>query len=234
PLLMFASCEACGGQVNDAVVGAAAAVELVHTYSLVHDDLPCMDDDTVRRGQPTVHVAFDEGTAVLVGDALLTEAFRVLATLPGSGAVRARLVEELATAAGHLGMIGGQALDLGLGGTPDTTEALLRLHRHKTGALIQWSVRTGGLLAEADEPSLAALSEVGETLGLAFQVADDLRDADQDAGLDGSPSLVEVTGMESTRLLAHDLRRRALDAIERLPRPSALEALARFIVERDH
>src|SRR5690606_23527811 len=170
------------------VLPAAAAVELIHTYSLVHDDLPAMDDDDERRGRPTVHVAFDEPTAILVGDALLTEAFAVLAEGPWDPAIRARLVSTLSRAAGWRGMVGGQVADIR--GAVDDLDTLTRLHRMKTGALIAWSTVAGAVIAGADDATQRALADYGEAVGLAFQLADDVLDAEQDAGEGGPPTFV--------------------------------------------
>lgn len=222
PLLCFAAAESVGGDAT-AVLAPAMAVELLHTYSLVHDDLPCMDDDDERRGRPTVHKVYGDAMAVLVGDALLTESFAVLAHAP-------RLVAELARAGGAVGMIAGQVLDISGGMT--TLEALHQLHRAKTGALIRCAVRMGGIGAGASESELAALTTFGEAVGLAFQVHDDLLDADQDAGDDGPPSFVRFFGREGTAHRARLLVDEAAAAVAHLPRPDALLALARFTVER--
>jgi geranylgeranyl diphosphate synthase type II len=217
----------------EVVLPAAVAVELIHTYSLIHDDLPCMDDDDERRGRPTVHVAYDEATAVLVGDALLTEAFAVLAEGPWHHAVRADLVSSLSRAAGFRGMVGGQAADIGLGGPVTDVDFLTHLHRHKTGALIGWSTVAGGLVAGADPAQLQALALYGDSVGLAFQLADDLLDADEDAGEEGPPSFVTLLGAEETAHRARALANTAAQAVSDLPRPEVLVALARFTVDRD-
>lgn len=234
PLLSLAAVEAVGASVDDAAVGAAAAVELVHTYSLVHDDLPCMDDDDERRGRPTVHRVYDDGVAVLVGDALLTEAFRLLSELERSAETRIALVQRLATAAGHVGMIGGQAADVGLGGPVTELSSLRRLHAGKTGALITAAAWMGGRVAETSTANLAALQVYGEAVGLAFQMADDVLDADEDAGEDGPPSYVKLLGIEETGRQARALASRAVEAVAGLPAPSKLIALARYTVDRDH
>lgn len=231
PLLVFAAAEAVG-EAGPAVAGVAAAVELVHTYSLVHDDLPGMDDDDERRGRPTVHRAYGVGTAILVGDALLTEAFTVLAGLDLAPALRVGLVAELAAASGHQGMVGGQAADIGLDGPTTELASLERLHRGKTGALIRAAVRMGAMTAGASD--LWRFDRFGEAVGLAFQLADDLLDAEEDAGASGPPSFVALAGREATGARARDLVRAAIDAVAPLPRPAALQALARYAVERDH
>ena len=233
PLLALASVEALGAEVGPAALHAAAAVELIHTYSLVHDDLPAMDDDDVRRGRPTVHRAYDEATAILVGDAQLTEAFSTLTDPAVPAALRGALVAELAQAAGHRGMVGGQAADVGLGGPVTDLETLLRLHRGKTGALIRVAVRMGAIVAGATDAQLRQLTTYGEKVGLAFQLADDVLDADQDAGDDGPPSVVKLLGLDETRRRADALSLQALAAIADLPAPDTLAALARFTVERE-
>jgi geranylgeranyl pyrophosphate synthase len=233
PVLCRMACEAVGVSA-EAAMPAALAVELVHTYSLVHDDLPCMDDDDERRGKPTVHRAFDEGSAVLCGDALLTEAFHVLLTGAHDPSVQVRMVRRLSEAAGHRGMVGGQAADVGLGGTVDTLEALMALHRGKTGALLAVSAELGGLCGAASPDQLQALVRYGEAVGLAFQLADDVLDADEDAGSDGPPSYVKLLGLQPTRQRAAALRDEAIEAARRLPHADDLVALARFVVDRDH
>ena len=177
PITVLAACEAAGG-TRQAALSGACAVELVHAYSLVHDDLPAMDDDVERRGRPTVHVAFDEATAVLAGDALLTLAFEVLGT-PGEAPAPRQLaaVRDLAVHCGHAGLVGGQALDMAFAGrTVQTLEQLEEIHRGKTAALFRVSAAIGGHLADADADAQQALATFGEELGLAFQHADDILD----------------------------------------------------------
>ncbi len=229
PLLALAAAEAVGGDWR-AAIPAATAVELVHTYSLVHDDLPCMDDDVARRGRPTVHVQYGENVAVLVGDALLTEAFQVLAAAPLPSRHVVRLVAELATGAGSTGMIAGQAYDIGMDGPVCAMGPLLRLHRSKTGALIRASVRMGALSVGATD--LAALDAYADAVGLAFQVQDDVLDADQDADEAGPPSFVKLLGLDATRAAAQAHADRAFAALGDLPGAMALRELARFTVER--
>ncbi|HHO50219.1 MAG TPA: geranyl transferase [Deltaproteobacteria bacterium] len=212
------------------VLPAAAAVELVHSYSLVHDDLPAMDDDDERRGQPTVHVRFGEAVAILVGDALLTEAFAVLAASELSAEQRVAQIAALAGASGHLGMVGGQVADIA--GDDADLECLTRLHRAKTGALITASCTLGGIAAGAGAQALAALEAYGQAVGLAFQLADDVLDAAEDAGEGGPPSFVRLLGLDATRARAAALADEAIEAAQALPRPGALVALARFSVER--
>ncbi|MCJ7499345.1 polyprenyl synthetase family protein [bacterium] len=181
PILVLAAAAAAGGKDNFALQ-PACAVELVHTYSLIHDDLPAMDDDDFRRGRPTCHRAFDEGTAILAGDALLTMAFDLLSVEnkgEGEGIeahLRLRMVQELARAAGWRGMVGGQQVDMDSEGTEPDLPTLEYIHTHKTGALIRCSLLLGGLAANADETTLRALASFGEKVGLAFQVVDDILD----------------------------------------------------------
>jgi geranylgeranyl pyrophosphate synthase len=227
PMLVLAAHEAVGGGGDPHP--AAVAVELVHTYSLVHDDLPCMDDDDLRRGRPTVHKAYDDGTAVLVGDGLLTLAFQVLAAAPHPAEVRIAMVAALARAAGPSGMVAGQAADIGLGGPVTTIEQLQRLHAGKTGALLQAAAVLGALSAGADPAPLAAY---GQAIGLAFQLADDVLDADQDAGHDGPPSYVKLLGVEETARRARALADDAIAHVAGLPRPEVLVALANYVVDR--
>jgi geranylgeranyl diphosphate synthase type II len=235
PLLALAAGEAVAGpdaSTRQRALSAAVAVELIHTYSLVHDDLPCMDDDDERRGHPTVHMRFGEGNALLVGDALLTEAFAVLARDAGLPAeLRVRLVSELAGAAGYLGMIGGQARDVGIGGPVTDAADLERLHRGKTGRLIRAAVRMGAIACGADEATLAALTSYAEAVGLAFQLADDLLDYHED---EAAPSFPRLLGLEQTRARCAELAEVAERALDPLPHAEPLRALARFTIERKH
>lgn len=232
PLLVFAAYEAVTHSDPAPSLPAAAAVELIHTYSLVHDDLPCMDDDDMRRGRPTVHRAFDEPAAVLAGDALLTEAFRILATAPLSAETRIALVAELSTAAGYLGMVGGQAADIALGSSITDVAVLERLHRGKTGALIQASVRMGAKVAGANAEVFEQLSVYGEHVGLAFQLADDVLDADEAEEDDGPPSYVRLLGIDATREKARALSAEAVQIAEKLDNRILVD-LARLIADRD-
>ena len=234
PLLAIAAYEAVTGHTDlTPVIPACVAVELIHTYSLVHDDLPAMDDDDERRGRPTVHRAFDEATAILCGDALLTEAFAVLADAPLPAEQRIQLVRELSLAAGANGMVGGQVADIQLGASITEVDTLRRVHALKTGALIRFSTLAGGLSAQGVPGVVEQLAEYGKCVGLAFQLADDILDADQDAGEDGPPSYVRLLGIDETRRQAYLMVEEAIEAVHTLPQPDALVALARFIVERD-
>jgi geranylgeranyl pyrophosphate synthase len=227
PLLAFGAAEAIGGSAQ-AALDVAVAVELLHTYSLVHDDLPCMDNDDERRGRPTVHKVYGDGVAVLVGDALLTEAFAVLADAGRAGA----LVRELAAAGGAGGMIAGQAYDVGMDGPIADVDRLRLLHRAKTGALIRGAVRLGAIAAGAGDAHLEQLTRYAEEVGLAFQVHDDVLDADQDNKPGGPPSFVKLLGLDGARAVARGHMQAALDALVGLPRPEPLAAIAVYTVER--
>jgi len=232
PLFAFAAYEAVSGAPDDrdGAMAAALAVELIHTYSLVHDDLPCMDDDDERRGKPTVHIQYGENNAVLVGDALLTEAFRVLSRAAAPAAeVRLRLVEELSAASGYLGMIGGQARDVGVGGPVTEADDLIGLHARKTGQLIRSAGRMGALSGGATEAQLAALTDYAEAVGLAFQLADDLLDLDEDTD---EPSFPKLLGVEATRERCAALSARAQEAVAGFDRAEPLRMLARYTIER--
>ncbi|PXX90141.1 geranyl transferase [Marinobacter vulgaris] len=188
PALCMAAAAAVGQPKNKAIV-PACALELIHAYSLIHDDLPAMDDDELRRGRATTHIAFDEATAILAGDALQTMAFGWLAEAPGvDDQVRLAMIRELALASGHQGMVGGQAIDLESVGRSLTIDQLEKMHRHKTGALIAASVRVGALTApDVSQDQLTALTTYSQTLGLAFQVQDDLLDIEGDTTVIGKP-----------------------------------------------
>ncbi len=223
PLLAMLAAEGVGGRAEDALPWAIA-LEMVHTYSLVHDDLPAMDDDDLRRGQPTVHVKFGEAMAILTGDALLTEAFSSLGRAAWPAVTVGRLVALLGEAAGGGGMVGGQVIDIGGEQVPDV-EALVRLQRLKTAALFRVAAEGGALVGGAGEATARALATYGETLGLLFQVADDLIDREQDAVVDGSSYLHHFSEAD---VLAHRdrLAARARASLEGLP---AAELLADLV-----
>lgn len=233
PLLTLAAFEAVNPGDPKQAIPAALAIELVHTYSLVHDDMPCMDDDSERRGKPTTHVLYGEDMALLVGDALLTEAFRLLSDSDLPPELAIAQVRELATSSGYLGMVGGQASDLGAGGPVTDVETLTRLHQGKTGGLIRCAVRMGAVAGGAKPMQLQALTRFAETVGLAFQLADDVLDAEEDAGSEGPPSFVKLIGLDETRAEARKLAAQARGALEAVPQADALEALALFTVERE-
>lgn len=245
PLLVHAAGEVAGA-APEACDAAACAVEMIHAYSLVHDDMPCMDDDDLRRGRPTVHKAYDEATALLVGDALQTQAFVVLAQVPALGAeARLKLVAELALASGSVGMCGGQAIDLQNVGLAMTRDALEGMHRMKTGALLRASVRMGALCGNIDPAGLAALDEYAAAVGLAFQVVDDILDVTADtatlgktAGKDAAndkPTYVSLLGLDAARELAAQLRTDAHEALAGFgARAGRLAELADLIVLRSN
>ena len=246
PLLAYAACEALGGQAEQAN-GAACAVELIHAYSLVHDDLPAMDDDDLRRGQPTTHKQFDEACAILAGDGLQSLAFSALldpALSDCPAQVRLDMVSALALAAGPAGMVGGQAIDLGSVGLKLDQNALEYMHRHKTGALIEASVRLGALASGRSTPEqLQALQIYARAIGLAFQVQDDILDVESDTQTLGKrqgadiardkPTYPALLGLDAAKAYALELRDQALAALR--PFDAAAEPLrdlARYIVER--
>ena len=246
PLLVYATCEALGGELAQAD-GAACAVELIHAYSLVHDDLPAMDDDDLRRGQPTTHKAFDEACAILAGDALQSLAFEALSAArgnPADPALRLDMLCRLARAAGSAGMVGGQAIDLGSVGRQLDQAALEVMHRHKTGALIEASVHLGALASGRATPGqLAALREYAQAIGLAFQVQDDILDVDSDTATLGKtqgkdqandkptyPALLGLAGAKAYARQLHDQAQVALGGFDGAAEP--LRQLARYIVER--
>ena len=224
---------------------AAAAVEMVHCYSLVHDDLPAMDDDALRRGRPTAHIEFDEATAILAGDALLTYAFEVLAApeTHADSSVRANLVAALARAAGAHGMVGGQMIDLSAEGRDLSLDEISQLQAMKTGALIAVSCEAGALLGGADDGALRALAGYARDLGLAFQIADDLLDVEGDVadvgkgvGKDadaGKATFVSLLGVDGAKVKAHQLVESATDHLAMFDaRADLLRSVAKFVVAR--
>lgn len=245
PVLCLAAAEAVGSSGREAI-STACAIEMIHTYSLIHDDLPAMDDDRLRRGRPTCHVAFDEATAILAGDALLTLSFELLAETaersrhPGISIAN---LKEIAQAAGCTGMIAGQMQDMGAEGRTLPVEHLEALHRLKTGAMIRVSVRCGARIGNADAAQLQALSDYAEHFGLAFQVTDDILNVEGDpaemgkaAGTDSArdkntyPALL---GLPKSKRLAQELVEKALSALTIFERKSApLEAIARYLLTR--
>jgi farnesyl diphosphate synthase len=252
PLLVRAAAEAVHG-APVAALRAAVAVELIHAYSLVHDDMPCMDNDILRRGKPTVHVRFGEAGAMLAGDAMQALAFEVLTPDAGSEgaddlspALQARLCGLLARAAGHAGMAGGQAIDLASIGQALDENRLRDMHRRKTGALLQHSVLMGAATGATTSAQWAALADYGDAIGVAFQVVDDILDVTQasdklgkTAGKDqeqDKPTYVTVLGLDAARAEAARLHAQALDALRRsgLPDREHLKLLADMVVERDY
>jgi farnesyl diphosphate synthase len=250
PLLALAACEAVAGNAQ-AALRSACAVELIHAYSLVHDDMPCMDNDVLRRGKPTVHVKFGQAQALLAGDALQALAFELLTPDDDSvdAATQARLCRMLAQAAGFQGMAGGQAIDLASVGRPLSSEQLHEMHRLKTGALLQASVLMGaacGLPAQATPTAQRALRDYGAVMGLAFQVVDDILDVTADsatlgktAGKDAAqdkPTFVSLLGLQASKDYAQQLLAQALASLQAsgLENTDALHALADMLVNRAH
>jgi len=244
PALLLACFRACGGQDEASAWLAAASIECMHTYSLIHDDLPCMDDDDLRRGQPTCHKKFDEATAVLAADALQALAFELLTDLSLDAETRVALLKRLANASGAQGMVGGQVMDMQA--EADGVSSVLeveRIHLHKTGALIRYSCEAGALLAGADEKAIHACSRYGEAVGLLFQIADDILDATassealgKSAGKDAAQNkatYVSIEGLQKARELAEDMQAIALEACQSLQgKGDDLAALAHYILER--
>ena len=244
PLLVYATGTAFGAP-EPALDVPAAAVELIHAYSLVHDDLPAMDDDQLRRGLPTVHVAFDEATAILAGDALQALAFELLGESRAAPAIQVDMLRTLARASGVRGMVGGQALDLDAVGRQLDLDGLRHMHAAKTGALIRAAVRLGALVAEVDKAAMALLDDYADALGLAFQIRDDILDVEGDAAVIGKtagkdaandkPTYPSLLGMEASRELLLKLDARMQGALGRLHADtSELASLAHFAVARSH
>jgi len=246
PILTVAACEAVGG-TPERVLHAACAMEMIHTYSLIHDDLPAMDDDDLRRGRPTNHKVFGEANAILAGDALLTEAFRLLADPEANRgcdpAAVLRVIETVARCAGSQGMVGGQVVDMEAEGKSIDFATLQYIHTRKTGALFLAAIQSGAWLGGGDDVQLAALTRYGETAGLAFQIADDILDivGDQaalgkDVGSDqarGKATYPALLGLSEAWRHAEELSELALAAIEPLGASAEpLRAIARYIVDR--
>ena len=244
PILLMAAADAAGGRGEDYLT-SACAVEMIHTYSLIHDDLPAMDDDDYRRGKLTNHKVYGAGLATLAGDALLTMAFELLARQQGVPAeTMLRVVREISEAVGANGMVGGQALDLASEGKRIDMDTLRRMHMAKTGALFRASVRSGAILGGADETQLAALTEYAEAFGLAFQITDDILDVTGDAAAIGKPvgsdernhksTYVTLISLEEAKRLAREAADRAHEALAPLGRNAAfLDELAEYLVTRD-
>jgi farnesyl diphosphate synthase len=246
PLLIYATANLSGKQL-DQVAGidaCAVAVELFHTYSLVHDDLPCMDNDDLRRGRPTVHKAFDEASALLVGDALQTMAFQLIAQSALNDAQKVQVITSLSTAGGMAGMAGGQAIDLASVGKQLTQNELEMMHRMKTGALLRTAVQIGAIAIQLNEQEKKSLDEFASALGLAFQVVDDVLDASSDsqtlgktAGKDAAankPTFVSLMGLDGAREFAGKLHQEALDSLSIWgDNADLLRAIASKVVNRE-
>jgi len=245
-IMALAACEAVGGTAQDAL-GLACALEMIHSYSMVHDDLPCMDNDDLRRGKPTNHRVYGEAMATLAGDALLTDAFYVLATwhtprVPAEIALR--VIAELACAAGSAGMVAGQAEDIESEGRALTLEQLERLHGRKTGGLFMAAVRGGALLGGGEGAALEALTAYASAIGLAFQVTDDLLDVESSAeqmgkrtqkdGARGKATYPSLLGLKRSHELAQQLKQKAIAALESFGQSAdPLRALAHYVVDRE-
>lgn len=247
PILLLAACQAVGGDAGRAIP-AACAMEMIHTYSLIHDDLPAMDDDDFRRGNPTSHKVFGEAIAILAGDALLTEAFKLASdrrfTVGCDPSALLAVIHEIATCAGSYGMVGGQVIDMESEGRQDIDLATVQyIHTHKTGALIKASVVAGALLGGASGEQLAAITRYGEAAGLAFQIADDVLDIEgtteeigKDAGSDqarGKATYPAVMGLTAAKEEARSMMNEALAALEIFgAEADPLREIARYIVQR--
>jgi|SRR5690554_1218940 geranylgeranyl diphosphate synthase type II len=250
PILVYASGRAVSNSLTqaqqDSLDTIACALECIHAYSLVHDDLPAMDDDDLRRGKPTCHIAFDEATAILAGDALQTLAFELLSTAPYmDDACKVALLQQLTRASGVHGMVLGQAIDLAAVNHQLDLAQLETMHRHKTGALISASVAMGAIACGADETQLAALNTYAAAIGLAFQVQDDILDVTTDTATLGKqqgadiarnkPTYVSLLGLEQARTKAQELHQQALLALAGFDeRAQLLRALSAYIIERSH
>lgn len=246
PVLVIAAAETVGGRQED-VITAACAIELIHTYSLIHDDLPAMDDDDYRRGRPTNHKVYGEAIAILAGDALLTKAFEILAGCPvpgDDGKVIQRVIKEIAVAAGPCGMVGGQTLDLLSEGKNVDAETLFCIHKNKTGALLRASVRTGAILTGAGEEELAALTTFAEEFGIIFQITDDILNVVGDSTKMGKPvgtdaqrakaTYPAVYGLEQAKRMAREGKDRALAALRSFDtKADPLRLLVNYLLERE-
>lgn len=226
PQLLLATAEVYGVPMENALT-PACAIELIHAYSLIHDDLPCMDDDDMRRGKPSLHKVYPEGHALLTGDFLLTYAFQLLAESPNLSAdQRIALVRTLSFRSGAHGMIGGQEIDLAYAGKKIDKEIIESIHKKKTAALIKAAFECGGIIGNS--PELELLSEIGETLGVAFQIVDDILDGDTD-----QPTILKILDVDKAHIYAQDLFSSAIEKIRALSRPAPkLESLAHKIIFR--
>ena len=247
PRLCYAAANfSCSQNIPSNLEAITESLELIHTYSLIHDDLPAMDDDDMRRGKPSLHKAFDEATAILVGDGLQARAFELIADAPDlSDTQKVRMIKVLSQAAGFEGMVGGQYIDIQATDSDMTLEELREMHALKTGALIRASLAIGGIAAGATDEQLAALDEYGTHIGLAFQVVDDILDVEGDpqklgktGGKDAAankPTYVKLMGLEGAKAEAERLLQSALEALDGFGESADhLRDMARYIVERDH
>jgi geranylgeranyl pyrophosphate synthase len=246
PILAYATALAIEPKTNLALIDPiAAALECLHSYSLVHDDLPAMDDDDLRRGKPTCHIAFNEATAILAGDGLQTLAFDLLTTTGVDATTRIKLIRQLTQGSGAEGMVLGQAIDLAAVDHQLDLAQLETMHRYKTGALIRASVAMGAICAGADDKQLAALDDYAAAIGLAFQVQDDILDVTSDTATLGKqqgadiarnkPTYVSLLGLDAAKAKAAELHRQALDALREFGTSAMpLRQLASYIVERSN
>jgi geranylgeranyl diphosphate synthase type II len=248
PVLCLAAAETVGGRSEDAI-NTAVAIELIHTYSLIHDDLPAMDDDVLRRGKPTCHVAYDEATAILAGDALLTLAFQMLASQEGAADVpaerRLQVIHAVAAAAGYDGMIGGQMADIDSEGSRIDLSRLEQLHLMKTGALIKAAVTTGGILGGGTSEQIRHLYQFAQNIGLAFQIIDDILNVEGDPALLGKAvgtdeekkksTYPALLGLVESRELAAGRVKQSLQALEYFDKKAdPLRAIAKYVIDRKH
>ena len=243
PILAIASYEAAGGRYPGNILPVASSIELIHTYSLIHDDLPAMDDDDLRRNKPTTHKAFGEAEAILAGDALLTDAFNIISQADAKPALLLKVINELSYGSGPEGMVGGQSMDILLEKKKANKKQLLYIHTHKTGALIRASIRIGAIMANASPAKLEALTEYGEKIGLAFQVTDDILDvtgtmeemgkptgSDNSKGKNTYPS---IFGLNESRKIAIKLVNDSLKALNGFGKKAGpLEEIAKYILTR--
>ena len=246
PVLCIASAEAVGGN-HEGVMPVACALEMIHTYSLIHDDLPTMDDDDMRRGKATNHMVFGDAMAILAGDGLLTEAFKVMSCaelLERAGAERfQRVIEIVASASGPHGMVAGQALDIRVEGKKIDTDLMEFIHEHKTGALLQASVTTGAILGGASQKEIESLEQYGKDIGLAFQISDDILDIEGDSEKMGKPAGSDIErgkntypsiyGMEKSKIMLRDIIDNAVETLAAFKdRAEPLKQIAEYIIER--
>ena len=244
PILAIASYEAAGGRSPaGSILPVASSIELIHTYSLIHDDLPAMDNDDFRRNKPTTHKAFGEAEAILAGDALLTDAFNIISRADAKPAVLLKVIQELSYGSGPEGMVGGQSMDIMLEGKKANKKQLSYIHAHKTGALIRASIRIGAIMANASPAKLGALTEYGEKIGLAFQVTDDILDVTctmeemgKPTGSDdakGKNTYPSIFGLEEARKIAGKLVNDSLTTLKGFGKKAEpLEEIAKYILAR--
>lgn len=243
PILAIAGYEAMGGQIDNVILPAACALEFIHTYSLIHDDLPAMDNDDFRRGKPTNHKVFGEATAILAGDALLTDAFGLIASVQAQAERVVRVLREIAHAAGSYGMVGGQQEDIDSEGKVIDGKALQFIHEHKTAALISVSVKIGVILGGGNKEAVTAINRYGKNIGLAFQVVDDLLDVTgsieeigKTPGADiarGKNTYPSIFGLEASKKMAETLVDEAIAALDNFEdKAQPLRELARYILKR--